>query len=100
MSQTTTIIIFASLGFILMGTVMLKNQKLEKILDSSNLYSDTRKYIKFNGQFNIVLGVIGAILAFVNYILPTDSNYVVIIFISIILIATVVQKIIGKKYKK
>ncbi|MGL5087469.1 MAG: hypothetical protein ACRC68_17415, partial [Clostridium sp.] len=79
--------------------VMLKNQKIEKILDSSNLYSDTKKYMKFNGQFNIVLGVVGAILALVNYMLPTYSNYIVIIFISIILIATIAQKLIGNKYK-
>lgn len=100
MSETTIIIVFASLGFILMGTVMLKNEKLENILTTSNMYKDTKKYMQFNGKFNIVLGVIGAILAFINYIMPTASNYVVIIFIVIILIATIAQKILGKKYKK
>lgn len=99
MSGTTIIIILASIGFILMGLLMLKNKKLKEILISSNMYKDTDKYIKFNGMFNIYIGILGLILGGIDYILVEKSNYIVIIFIVCMLISTIAQKIVVRKYK-
>lgn len=99
MSGTTIIMGVASIGFVIMGLVMLKNKKLKEILISSNMYKDTEKYINFNGKFNISVGIVGLVLMILDYLLEDKSNYIVIIFILIMLIATIAQKIVGKKYK-
>lgn len=99
MNGATIIIIFASIGFILMGLVMLKSKKLKDILITSNMYKDTDKYIKFNGKFNVSIGAIGLVVALINYLIGQESSYVVIVFIAIMLLATITQKIVGKKYK-
>lgn len=99
MDVTTIIIIVASIGFIIMGFVMLNSKKLKDILSSSNIYKDTEKYVNFNGKFNILMGIVGIGLGILNYLLSEKSNYIVISFIATILILTTLQKIIGKKYK-
>lgn len=99
MNGATIIIIFASVGFIVMGLAMLKSEKLENILILSNMYKDTKKYIKFNGKFNVGIGVIGLMVALINYFIGQESSYIVIVFIAIMLFATIIQKILGKKYK-
>ena len=99
MDVTTIIIIAASIGFIVMGLVMLNSKKLKDILSSSSMYKDTEKYVKINSKFNILMGTIGIGLGILNYLLSEKSNYIVIAFIATILVLTTVQKVIGKKYK-
>lgn len=99
MNVTTIIMGFASIGFIIMGFIMLKSKKLKEILIISSMYKDTEKYICFNGKFNISVGIIGLVLIILDYLLDQKSNYIVIIFILFMLMATVAQKVAGKKYK-
>ena len=99
MDGITIIIILGSLGFITMGLVMLNNKKLREILTSSNIYKDTDKYINFNGKFNIFIGVIGLVLGVIAYFLGNNSKYIIYFFIAIMLISTIVQKLVVKKYK-
>lgn len=99
MSVTTIIMILASVGFIIMGLVMLKSKKLKEILAISNMYNDTEKYINFNGKLNMLMGIIGLILGIMDYILNQQSNYIVIVFIISLLVIIIVQKVVGKKYK-
>lgn len=99
MNATTIILIFASFGFIVMGVLMLKSKKLKEILASSGMYKDTNKYIDFNGKFNISIGFVGLGVSILNYFFEGKSNYIIISFILIILIATIVQKVMVKKYK-
>ena len=99
MRMETVIIIIASIGFIIMGLVMLKSKKLKDILISSKLYKDVDKYINFTGKSNILLGGIGILLGTLDYIIDGASNYIVIALIVIILLLIIIQKVVGKKYK-
>lgn len=99
MNGSIIIIIFASIGFIIMGLVMLRSKKLKDILIASNIYKDTEKYINFNGKVNLVVGYIGLAAASIDYLWSEESSYIVIIFIAIMLSATIIQKVVGKKYK-
>jgi hypothetical protein len=99
MRGSTIIIILGSIGFILMGLLSLKSKKIKKFLDNSGVYSDIDKFIKFNGIFNISIGLVGVALGIADYILVEESKYIVIIFIAVIAISSLIQRIIGKKYR-
>ena len=98
MDGISIIIIAASIGFIIIGLIMLKSKKLKEILTISNMYKDVEKYINFNGKFNILIGAIGIGLGIINTLLEEKSNYIVIAFVVTILFSTIIQKIVKNKH--
>lgn len=99
MRASTSVILVASIGFILMGVIVLKSKKIKKILDDTQLYNDTKKFIGINSKTNISIGIIGLILGMLDYFFIQWSKYIVLLFIIIMAILLFVQSKIGKQYR-
>ncbi|GAB6168532.1 hypothetical protein JCM1393_09920 [Clostridium carnis] len=99
MRASTIVMIVASIGFILMGLAILKSKKIKKTLENSSAYSDLEKFIAFNGNFNVVVGLIGLVLGILDFFLEDKSKYIVIIFIIIMVASSIIQNKKGKSYR-
>ena len=100
MNYTTKVILIASIGFIIMGVTYLKNEKIKKSLRESGLYKDADGFIKFNGIFNISIGLIGILVGISDYFFPEASRKIVTIFAGLIIFVSIIQTIYSKRYKK
>ncbi|MGL5380369.1 hypothetical protein [Clostridium sp.] len=99
MRATTIIMAIASIGFIIIALGVLKSKKLRNVLEQSNVYSDSSKMLKFNGIFNLSIGIIGLILSVLDYFFYEKSKIIVIIFIVVTILGSLIQSIMGKKYR-
>lgn len=99
MRATTIIMTVASIGFIIIALSVLKSKKLRNVLEQSNVYSDSNKMLKFNGFFNLSIGIIGLILSTLDYFFYEKSKIIVIIFIVVTILGSLIQSIMGKKYR-
>ena len=99
MSYTTKVILIASIGFIIMGVTYLKNEKIKKSLRESGLYKDADGFIKFNGIFNISVGLIGILVGISNYFFSEFSRRIVTVFAGLIIFVSIIQNIYSKRYK-
>lgn len=100
MRGSTIVMIMASIGFILIGLVILGSKKIESLMSDVKIYTDTKKFISFNGMFNIGIGVVGLLLGILDYFYAELSKYIVIVFIIIMVTASLLQNKLSKKYKK
>lgn len=99
MRITSIIMLLASIGFILMGIIILKSKKLRGFLINSYAYKDPDKFISMNGRSNIGIGIVGLILSGLDYLFTDKSKYIVIIFILVISVLSFIQGQMGKKYR-
>lgn len=95
----TLVMIFGSLGFIIIGLFNLFSKKLKEFFRSSGLYNDVDSFIKHTAIFNFIIGIVGIILGFLNYVIHNQSTIIIVIYIATIFILNIIQKIILKKYK-
>lgn len=96
MKSTTIVMLLASIFVLILGIFLLVITKVKKYKGDSVKFSS--KYIIINAKFNIGLGVIGIILSILhNYLINLD-NEILILFIIIIFIFALLQKIVSKKY--
>ncbi|ATD54045.1 hypothetical protein [Clostridium chauvoei] len=100
MRGSTIVMIVASIGFILIGLVILSSKKIRKLMSEVQIYTDTNKFISFNGKFNIIVGLAGLLLGGLDYMFEEQSKYIVVIFIIVMVTASLLQNKLGKKYKK
>lgn len=99
MNYTTKVIIIASIGFIIMGVTYLKNEKIKKSLRESGLYKDADGFIRFNGIFNISIGLVGILVGISDYFFSEFSRKIVTVFAGLIIFLSIIQNIYSKKYK-
>jgi hypothetical protein len=99
MNYTTKVIIIASIGFIIMGVTYLKSEKIKKSLRESGLYKDADGFIKFNGIFNISIGLIGILVGISDYFFSEVSRRIVTVFAGLIIFVSIIQNIYSKRYK-
>ena len=99
MKSTSLVIFLGSLGFIVNGLISLKGKKIKKYLKESGVYKDTDKFMYYNGVFNLTMGLIGIILRVLDILLVEKSKYIIVIYIIVILIISVTQNKLLKKYK-
>lgn len=99
MNYITKVIFVASVGFMIMGVTYLKNEKIKKSLRESGLYKDADGFIKFNGIFNISIGLIGILVGISNYFFPEVSKKIVTVFAGLIIFVSIIQNIYSKRYK-
>ena len=90
MNLTFIIMLFGSIGFILMGVFILFSESFKGL---------NPIYIKRNGIINIILGIIAIIITMLLYIKPQWNNVLLIAYLINILILTFIQRIITKQYK-
>ena len=90
MGIESIIILFGSIGFVLMGFFALYVSTKE-----NRTTKEQKQYIKVNGLLNIAIGAIGTIIGTVS-IFYKDSSRIAIIEI---FITTIIQLFISKKYK-
>ena len=95
----TLVMIFGSLGFIIMGLFNLFSKKLKELFISSGLYNDVDNFIKYTAIFNFIIGIVGIVLGFMNYVTHNQSTIIIIIYIVTNFILNMIQKITLKKYK-
>lgn len=96
MKSTTIVMLLASIFVLILGIFLLVITKIKGHNSHSEKY--TSKYIIVNAKFNMGLGIIGIILSIIhNYLINLD-NVILILFIVIIFIAALLQKIVSKKY--
>ena len=95
----TLVMIFGSLGFIIMGLFNLCSKKLKELFRNSGLYKDVDNFIKYTAIFNFIIGIVGIILGFLNYIIHNQSTIIIVIYIVTIFILNMIQKITLEKYK-
>ncbi|NLL31226.1 MAG: hypothetical protein GX258_09355 [Clostridiales bacterium] len=96
MKGTTVVILLSSIGFIVIGLIYLRSKKIRKSFEESNIYKDTDKYIRINGLSNLILGMLGILIGIIDYFGIFQSNYVIILFITLILIQSIIQRAISK----
>ncbi|WP_066896299.1 hypothetical protein [Clostridium nigeriense] len=99
MKSTTLVIFLGSLGFLLMGLVSLLSKKTKKYFKESGVYKDVDKFMKYNGIFNLSIGIAGSILGILDILLEGKSKYIIIIYIVITLTLSIVQNKLLKKYR-
>lgn len=99
MDKVTIIIVFSSIGFLLMGSFILCSKTVKSIMVTEENYSKCNKFIKRNGYLNIFVGVIGIFIAIVNSFNEKWTKILIIIFIIMIVILYSLQYILGKKYR-
>ena len=96
MKGTTVVILLSSIGFIVIGLIYLRSKKIRKSFEESNIYKDTDKYIRINFLSNLILGMLGILIGIIDYFGIFQSNYVIILFITLILIQSIIQRAISK----
>ncbi|MBU5454684.1 hypothetical protein [Caproiciproducens sp. MSJ-32] len=99
MKATTIVILLSSIGFLIIGLIYLKSKKIRKSFEESMIYKNVDKYIKINALLNLILGILGILIGIADYFSIFESNYIVILFIVLILIQTIAQKVILKNNK-
>lgn len=99
MKSTTLVIVIGSLGFIVIGLVYLLNKSIKEYFRVSGIYKDVDKFMNYNGKYNLVIGTIGLILGIVDNYFVESSKYTIIVYILVIFIFSIIQKMIIKKYK-
>lgn len=99
MGKVTIIIMLASIGFILMGIFILYNKTIKSIMVTNENYNKSNKFIKQNAYMNILAGLIGVIIAFITIIKGEWTKILILLFIIMIAILSLLQYILGKKYR-
>ena len=94
MGIESIIILFGSIGFVLMGFFAVYVSTKE-----NRTTKEQKQYIKVNGLLNIAIGAIGTIIGTVSIFYKDSSRIAIIIFIIAIFITTIIQLFISKKYK-
>ena len=99
MKITSVVLVLGSLGFIFMGVVSLLSKKIQVYFKESGVYKDSEKFMKYNGIFNLVIGLTGLILGILDIFLSDKSKILIVLYIIMIVTVSVIQKIILKKYR-
>ena len=94
MGIESIIILFGSIGFVLMGLFALYMSTKE-----NKTTKEQQQYIKINGPINIAIGAIGTIIGTISIFFKNSSRIAIIIFIVAIFITTIIQLSISRKYK-
>lgn len=95
----TLVMIIGSLGFLVMGLINLFNKKIKEFFKSSGVYKDIDEFMKYSALFNFIIGGAGIILGILNYMAYDKSNIFIVIYIVLIFILSIIQRIVLKKYK-
>lgn len=98
MDKITLIIGLASLGYILIGLFVSKNKAANKSVENKEYEIKNKKFVKDTARANIVTGVLGLIVAAVNFFAKPNHIMIIIIFIVIVSGSSLVQMGIGKSY--
>ncbi|MDV4152594.1 hypothetical protein R0131_17340 [Clostridium sp. AL.422] len=99
MKNTALVILLGSLGFIIIGLISLLSKKIKNYFKDSGVYKDTDSFMYYNGIFNLSMGLIGAVLGALDMFLVEKSKYIIVIYIVVILILSITQNKLLKKYK-
>ncbi|MBD7913907.1 hypothetical protein H9660_01980 [Clostridium sp. Sa3CUN1] len=99
MKSTTLVILLGSLGFLVMGFVSLLSKKIKEYFKESGVYNNIDKFMKYNGIFNLSIGIIGIILGMLDILLEEKSKYIIIIYIILTLTISIIQNKLLKKYR-
>ena len=99
MKSTALIIVLSSSGFIIMGLVSLLSKKIKTYFKERGVYKDVDRFMYYNGVFNLSIGLIGVVLGILDNILSEKSKYIIVSYIFLILILSIVQNKVFKKYK-
>lgn len=99
MKSTTLVILLGSIGFIIIGLLSLLSKKMKSYLKESGVYSNIDKFMKYNGMFNLSIGLIGIILGILDIILSESSKYIIVIYIIFIVALSIIQNKSLKKYR-
>ncbi|MBE6055180.1 MAG: hypothetical protein E7212_15000 [Clostridium sartagoforme] len=99
MKSTALVMLLGSSGFIINALISLLSKKLKKYLKESGVYNDADKFMHYNGIFNLAIGLIGIVLGILDILLVQKSKYIIVIYIITILIISVTQNKLLKKYK-
>lgn len=89
------IILFGSIGFILMGLFALYTSTKE-----NKVTREQKEYIKINGIINLITGFVGSSISILAIISKSMNRIYIIIFILTIFIGTIIQLLLSKKFKK
>lgn len=95
MDKVTIIMMLASIGFIIMGSFILFSKSLRANMDTVSSY----KLIRQNATMNILVGIIGVVIATIGIFMNQWIKVLIIIFIIMIAILSISQYILGKKYR-
>lgn len=95
----TLVMIIGSLGFLIMGLINLFNNKIKEFFKASGVYKDIDSFMKYSALFNFIIGGAGIILGILNYMQYDNSNIFIVIYIVLIFILSIIQRIVLKKYK-
>lgn len=96
LTATVIVLLIISLVMLAIGAMLLLNkEKFEQIAESQ----EKKSYVAINGSLNLIVGLMGMGLVIMYCLLPKYKDVIVIAFIILMLIASVVQKVLNKKYK-
>lgn len=95
LTATAIVLLIISLFMLGIGAVLLLNkEKFEEVSESGR----KKSYITINGSLNFIVGLMGIGLVIIYCLLPQYKDGIVIAFIILMLIASVIQKVLNKKY--
>lgn len=98
MRSVTIVMALASAWLVIFGILILKGAMDKAVDKHKDEIKDLKSYMKFNGIFYIVMGIIGLLLTLVEYF-TGGNNSIVIIFIVLMIGSGFIQGFMGKKYK-
>lgn len=99
MKSTTLVILLGSLGFIIMGLISLLSKKTKDYFKESGVYKNVDKFMKYNGVFNLSIGIIGTILGILDIAIVEKSKYIIVVYIVFTLTLSMIQNKLLKKYR-
>lgn len=99
MNIVIIVMLLGSLGFILLGALLLNNKYAKcKNIEDKSLINEI-KSMKISGYVNIAIGSIGVISTLICLLNASLMRIVVIIFAILIAVLSLTQYILSKKYK-
>lgn len=96
---TAIVLLIPSLFMVGLGIMLLLNKNTIEKFEEGTKYSNKKKYVAFNGVFNFIMGLIGVTLVIIDLLLPQYQNGIVISYIVLMLVASILQKVLIRKYK-
>lgn len=98
MKTVTIVLLIVSALLVLMGIFLLSTKNQYAVSDKGSKYSAVA--VKINAIGNIIVGVLGGILALVYQFVEIQKNVLLFIFLAMIIIVNIIQGLLKKKYSK
>lgn len=98
-TPTAIVLLIPSLFMVGLGIMLLLNKNTTQKFEDGTKYNKKKEYVAFNAIFNFFIGLIGIALVVIDILLPKYQDNVLLAYIVLMVVASILQKILNRKYK-